>query len=117
MFSAWTSMELIAEDAPRVTEGYRMFEPYGCYSAKVSGSRPSASWPRPDQRRLEARVQLHANTDREAQGLPAHDMDAPVFHLENYAPDAVIAKSEYGGGREIMGQEWNDSAVARSLLT
>ncbi len=35
-----------------------------------------------------------------------------IFHLENYAAEETVVVSEYGTGREVKGEEWNDSAVA-----
>src|SRR5262249_5647613 len=38
-----------------------------------------------------------------------------IFHLENLAPDEDVVRSKWGSGREIKGQEWNDSAVAAAV--
>lgn len=109
-----TSMELIAEDAPRVTEGYRMFERYGCYSCHKVEWFPTKRKPGPSLINVASKLEsnfMQSWIAKPRDFRPTTWMPQ-VFHLENYAPDAVIAKSEYGNGREIMGQEWNDSAVA-----
>ncbi len=109
-----TSMELIADDAPKVTEGYRLFERYGCYACHKVDWFPNKRKPGPSLTNVASKLEsnfmqswIAAPRDfRPTTWMPQ------IFHLDNYAADDVVVKSKYGQGRDIMGQEWNDSAVA-----
>jgi len=111
-----SSMELIAEDAPKVTEGYRLFERYGCYACHKVDWFPNKRKPGPSLKNVAAKLEadfMQSWISGPKKFRPTTWMPQ-IFHLENYAADEVVVKSEYGGkdGRDIMGQEWNDSAVA-----
>ncbi|MFN0008027.1 MAG: c-type cytochrome [Planctomycetota bacterium] len=109
-----TSMELIAEEAPKVSEGYQLFEKYGCYACHKVDWFPTTRKPAPSLKGIRAKVRpdwiaawvANPKAFRPTTWMPQ------VFHLENYAPDEVISKSNYGQGPEILGQSWNDTSVA-----
>lgn len=109
-----TSMELIADDAPTVSAGYRAFERYGCYSCHKVEWFPTQRRPGPNLKNIQGKTSLdwmaawiaNPKAFRPSTWMPR------FFHLENFAPDEVIAVSEYGEGPEVLGQAWNDTAVA-----
>lgn len=109
-----TSMELIADEAPTVTEGYRQFERYGCYACHKVEWFPTKRRPGPSLKNIQAKT----NADFVDAWIANPKAFRPTtwmpqfFHLENYAPEAEVVISEYGEGRSIKGQEWNDSAVS-----
>jgi len=109
-----TSMELIAGDAPRVTEGYRLFERYGCYACHKVDWFPTKRRPGPSLKNLAAKVTPDFVDPwiKEPKAFRPTTWMPQVFHLENLPDDEVVVVSEYGHGREILGREWNDSAVA-----
>lgn len=109
-----TSMELIAEDAPKVTEGYRLFERYGCYSCHKVDWFPNKRKSGPSLKNVNSKLtgEFMASWIAAPRDFRPTTWMPQVFHLENYAPEEVVVKSQYGQGRDIMGQEWNDSAVA-----
>lgn len=108
------TMELIAKDAPKVTEGYRNFERFGCYACHKVEWFPTKRRPGPSLKGIKGKT----NADWMASWIAKPRDFRPttwmpqIFHLENYAPEEVVVTSEYGKGREIMGQEWNETAVA-----
>jgi len=116
-----TSMELIADDAPTVTDGYRNFERYGCYACHKVDWFPTKRRPGPNLKNIQAKTSnewmaawiANPKAFRPSTWMPR------FFHLENFAPDEVIAEShygeeseEFGPSVEILGQSWNDTAVA-----
>jgi len=112
-----SSMELIADAAPRVTAGYRTFERYGCYACHKVDWFPTSRRPGPSLKNLQAKMKPEFITSwitnpkdfRPTTWMPQ------FFHLENYGPEDVVVRSNYGdpdAGRPILGQEWNDAAVA-----
>lgn len=109
-----TSMELIADEAPKVTQGYRLFEQYGCYACHKVDWFPTSRKPGPSLKGIRAKVRpdwisswlANPKAFRPTTWMPQ------VFHLENLAPDEPITKSNYGQGPEILGAAWNDTAVA-----
>lgn len=109
-----TSMELIAKDAPKVSEGYRLFERYGCYSCHKVDWFPTERRPGPTLANWKSKLTAdwmaswvaHPRSFRPSTWMPQ------IFHLENFGADQVVVTSEHGRGRDILGQEWNDSAVA-----
>ncbi|MFT5690141.1 MAG: cytochrome c2, partial [Planctomycetota bacterium] len=108
------TMELIAEDAPEVTEGYRLFERYGCYSCHKVDWYPTKRRPGPSLTGIRQKAErefIDAWVAKPKAFRPTTWMPQ-VFHLSNYSPETVIATSEYGQGRQIMGDEWSDSAIA-----
>ena len=108
-----TSMELIAEDAPVVTEGYRLVERHGCYACHKIEWFPTKRRPGPSL--LQMKGKLAADWVESWIAHPrdyATYLDAQVFHLENYGHDEVVVQSNYGQGRDILGKEWNENAVA-----
>jgi mono/diheme cytochrome c family protein len=109
-----SSMELIAEDAPRLTEGYRLFEDSGCYSCHKVEWFPTTRRRGPTLRNLMAKLEkpwLDEWIARPRSFRPDTRMPQ-IFHLENHSAETLIVKSEYGQGRDMMGDEWSDSAVA-----
>ena len=109
-----TSMELIADEAPQVTEGYHLFEKYGCYACHKVDWFPTSRKPGPSLKGLRSKVRpdwvaawvANPKAFRPTTWMPQ------IFHLENFAPDEVIAKSNYGQGPEVLGAAWNDTSVA-----
>ncbi|MCZ6596505.1 MAG: c-type cytochrome [Planctomycetota bacterium] len=111
-----TSMELIADEAPRVSEGYRLFERYGCYTCHKVDWFPTKRRPGPSLKGLRRKVakDFVPSWVADPRGFRPTTWMPQLFHLENFAPDEEIIVSRYGaeGGRPILGQEWNDTAVA-----
>jgi cytochrome c2 len=109
-----TTMDLIADDAPKVSKGYENFERYGCYSCHKVDWFPTKRKPAPTLKKLASKLQpdfvaawiANPKDFRPTTWMPQ------IFHLENYGPQEVIVKSKWSEGREVMGQEWNDNAVA-----
>lgn len=108
------SMELIANDAPKVSRGYQLFEEYGCYACHKVEWFPTNRKPGPSLKNLMAKLTpefiaswiAHPKSFRPTTRMPQ------IFNLENFADDEVVVKSKYGEGRDVKGREWNDSAVA-----
>jgi mono/diheme cytochrome c family protein len=109
-----TSMELIADDAPTVTEGYRLVEQYGCYSCHKIDWFPTKRRPGPSLKNILAKTNPEWITSWVAKPKDFRPTTwmPQFFHLENYAPDEEIVVSKYGQARPIVGQEWNDATVA-----
>lgn len=109
-----SSMELIAEDAPAVTEGYRLFERYGCYACHKVDWFPNKRKPGPSLVNVASKLELNfmASWITNPKEFRPTTWMPQIFHMENFASDKVVVTSEYGAGRDIMGQEWNDSAIA-----
>ena len=108
------SMELIAEAAPRVSEGYRLFEDKGCYACHKVEWFPTKRKPGPTLQNLQAKLDktwVDSWVANPTDFRPSTKMPR-LFHLSNFKPDEEIATSAWGEGRVIRGQEWNDSAVA-----
>lgn len=108
-----TSMELIAEDAPTVSEGYRLAERYGCYSCHKIDWFPTKRRPGPNLKNMQSKVTpewLTAWISNPKDFRPTTWMPQ-IFHLENYAADETVVTSEYGQGRAIKGDEWDEAAV------
>ncbi len=109
-----TSMELIADEAPTVTEGYRLFEEKGCYACHKVDWFPTKRRPGPALVNLAAKLTpefTNAWIAAPRDFRPSTDMPH-FFNLENWAEEEVVVTSEYGEGREILGGEWNRAAVA-----
>lgn len=108
------SMELIADEAPKVSEGYRLFEQYGCYSCHKVDWFPTSRKPGPSLKNLQAKMtpEFVASWIAKPKDFRPTTWMPQVFHLENFAPDEVIAVANFGQGPEIKGQQWNDTAVA-----
>ena len=108
------SMELIAEDAPRVSEGYQLFERYGCYACHKVEWYPTKRRPGPSLKGLREKTdqEFVASWVADPKGFRPTTWMPQIFHLENYPPEETVVVSEYGSGRPILGQEWNDTAVA-----
>lgn len=111
-----TTMDLIADDAPKVSKGYENFERYGCYACHKVDWFPTKRKPAPTLKKLASKLQpdfvaawiANPKDFRPTTWMPQ------IFHLENYAPDETIVHSKWSDadGRAIKGQEWNDNAVA-----
>ena len=109
-----TSMELIADDAPELTEGYRLVERFGCYACHKIDWFPTDRRPGPSLLGMKGKLQadwVESWIARPREFRPTTWMPQ-VFHLENYPADEVVVVSDYGQGRPIMGKEWNDNGVA-----
>jgi cytochrome c2 len=109
-----TSMELIADEAPKVSEGYQLFEKYGCYACHKVDWFPTSRKPGPSLKGIASKVRpdwISAWVANPKAFRPTTWMPQ-IFHLENFAPNEPIAKSNYGQGPEILGAAWNDTAVA-----
>ena len=109
-----TSMELIADDAPKVTEGYRLAERYGCYSCHKIDWFPTSRRPGPKLTNIQAKTspEFVSSWIADPKSFRPTTWMPQFFHLENYAPDETVVTSEYGEGRDMLGQEWNDGMVA-----
>jgi len=108
------SMELIAEAAPTVTEGYRLFEAKGCYACHKVEWFPTKRKPGPTLANLRAKLDktfVDSWVSQPTNFRPSTDMPR-LFHLSNYAPDEVITTSEWGRGREMHGEEWTENTIA-----
>jgi cytochrome c2 len=108
------SMELIAEDAPVVSRGYQLFEENGCYACHKVEWFPTKRAPGPSLKNFQAKLDrewLEGWINNPRDFRPDTRMPR-FFHLDNFKPDQEIARSEWGQGRVILGQEWNDSAIA-----
>jgi cytochrome c2 len=109
-----TSMELIAEEAPKVSRGYELFEKYGCYACHKVDWFPTNRKPGPSLKGIRAKVRpdwitswiAHPKAFRPTTWMPQ------IFHLENFKADEPVVKSNYGQGPDILGQSWNDTSVA-----
>ena len=109
-----TSMELIEPDAPKVAEGFHLFERYGCYACHKVDWFPTKRRPGPSLARVAQKTTrefidswiTNPKAFRPTTWMPQ------IFHLENYGADVTVANSEYGAGRPIMGDEWSDAAIA-----
>ena len=109
-----TSMELIAEDAPTVTRGMRLFEQKACYACHKVEWFPTKRKPGPSLKHLASKLQPEfvESWIANPKSFRARTNMPQVFHLENYAPDEVIVQSDYGKGEAILGEAWNTAAVA-----
>ncbi len=110
-----TSMDLIAPEAETVTAGYRLFERYGCYSCHKVDWFPTQRKPGPSLVNIQAKTHPDwiAAWIADPRGFRPSTWMPQFFHLENFAPEEEIVKaSQYGKGRAILGEEWNDTAVA-----
>jgi cytochrome c2 len=108
------SMDLIAPEAPKVAEGFGLFERYGCYTCHKVDWFPTKRRPGPtlarvlqktDREFIESWI-AHPKSFRPTTWMPQ------IFHLENYGPDVTVATANYGLGRDMKGDEWSDAAIA-----
>ena len=109
-----TSMELIAEDAPVVSEGYQLFERYACYACHKVDWFPTKRRPGPTLAKILQKTDkafVDSWVAKPKSFRPTTWMPQ-IFHLENYASDVTISVSQYGQGREMKGDEWSDAAIA-----
>ena len=109
-----TSMEIIGADAPTLSKGYELFETKGCYACHKVDWFPTKRKPGPTLKNLAAKLDpafVYSWISAPRDFRPKTHMPQ-VFHLENFDPDEVVVVSDWGHGREIMGREWNDAAVA-----
>ena len=109
-----TSMDLLADDAPRVTEGYRLVERYGCYACHKIDWFPTERRPGPSLKNIAAKASPEwiASWISDPKAFRPTTWMPQMFYLENYGADEVVVKSEYGKRRDILGQEWNDASIA-----
>jgi cytochrome c2 len=110
-----SSMELIADAAPRVTEGYRLAERYGCYACHKIDWFPTKRRPGPSLKNLQAKLtpEFVAAWVADPKAFRPTTRMPQIFHLENFADaEPVVEHSAYGAGPAVMGREWNDTAVA-----
>lgn len=108
------SMELIAPEAPKVTEGYRLFERYGCYACHKVDWYPTKRRPGPSLKKIAQKTdpEFVASWIADPRGFRPSTWMPQIFHLENWPAEDTVVVSDFGMGREIKGQEWNDSAIA-----
>jgi cytochrome c2 len=109
-----TSMELIADDAPHVTKGYRLVEQYGCYACHKIDWFPTKRRPGPTLQNIQAKVSPEFITAwvTDPKSFRPTTWMPQFFHLENYAPGEKVVDSKYGTGRAIEGREWDDASIA-----
>jgi len=109
-----TSMELIADDAPKVAEGYRLFEQYGCYSCHKVDWFPTTRRPGPSLKDIRSKVRPEwiAAWVADPKAFRPTTWMPQIFHLENFAADESVVKSNYGQGPDILGRAWNDTSIA-----
>ncbi|MEM7309885.1 MAG: c-type cytochrome [Planctomycetota bacterium] len=107
------SMELIAPEAPQVTKGYRLFERYGCYACHKVEWFPTKRRPGPSLKKVAEKVDsdFMSSWIADPRGFRPSTWMPQIFHLENFKPDEKVVTSNYGAGRDILGQEWNDTAI------
>ena len=108
------TMELIEPAAPKVTEGFQLFERYGCYACHKVDWFPTKRRPGPSLAAIQQKTTkpfVDAWVKNPKDFRPSTWMPQ-IFHLENYGPDVNVVNSEYGEGRAMMGPEWSDSAIA-----
>jgi len=108
------SMELIADDAPVVSRGYQLFEENGCYSCHKVEWYPTKRAPGPSLKNLQAKLErpwLESWISNPRDFRPDTKMPR-FFHLDNFEPEEEIVQSEWGQGRMILGDEWNNNAIA-----
>lgn len=108
------SMELIAPDAPKVAEGYRLFERYGCYACHKVEWFPTERRPGPSLKGIAQKTSAEFVDSwiKNPKAFRPSTWMPQIFHLENYSPETTVSVSNYGNGRPIMGDEWSDAAVA-----
>ncbi len=108
------SMELIAGDAPKLTEGYQLFERFGCYACHKVDWFPTKRRPGPSLKGIAQKTtpEFVASWIANPRGFRPSTWMPQFFHLENWPEDDTVVVSQYGQGREIKGREWNDTAVA-----
>lgn len=110
-----TSMELIAEEAPKVTAGYRKFERYGCYSCHKVDWFPTERRPGPPLKNVTQKLgtEFMAAWISDPKAFRPTTWMPQFFYLSNFPNDEpVVVQSEFGQGPPILGQQWNDTAVA-----
>jgi cytochrome c2 len=110
-----TSMELIADEAPDVTEGYRLFERYGCYACHKVEWYPTQRRPGPSLKGVLQKTDpaFIASWIADPRGFRPSTWMPQFFHLENWPDDEVVLEeSDFGRGGPIVGQQWNDTMVA-----
>lgn len=113
-----SSMELIAADAPTLTAGYQNFERYGCYACHKVDWFPTTRKPGPSLKNLQAKLtpEFASSWISDPKEFRPTTWMPQFFHLQNYAADEVVVQSSYGdpeqGSRPILGEEWNDAAIA-----
>src|SRR5262245_53440275 len=90
-----STMELIEKDAPRVAEGFQLFERYGCYACHKVDWFPTKRRPGPSLAQIGRKTTqafLESWVSDPKSFRPTTWMPK-IFHLENYAPDVTIATS------------------------
>ncbi|MCB9903313.1 MAG: c-type cytochrome [Planctomycetes bacterium] len=109
-----TTMDLIADDAPTVSKGYETFERYGCYACHKVDWFPTKRKPAPTLKRLASKLQRDwvASWVANPKAFRPTTWMPQIFHLENYGPEDVVVVSKWSEGEPILGQQWNDTAVA-----
>jgi len=107
------SMELIEPEAPAVSEGYQLFERYGCYACHKVDWFPTKRRPGPTLAKITQKTDeqfIQAWVKNPKQFRPTTWMPQ-IFHLENFSADTEVVHSEFGAGRVMMGDEWSDTAL------
>lgn len=109
-----STMELIGADAPTLNKGYELFETKGCYNCHKVDWFPTKRKSGPTLKNIAAKLDpsfVYSWITAPRDFRPKTHMPQ-VFHLENFDSEEVVVVSNWGEGRPIMGDEWNDSAVA-----
>ncbi|HED67119.1 MAG TPA: c-type cytochrome [Planctomycetes bacterium] len=108
------SLEVIEPDAPKVVEGYKLFERYGCYACHKVDWFPTKRRPGPPLKKVLEKTtpEFIASWVTNPKAFRPTTWMPQIFHLENYSADTEVAISNYGTGRPMMGDEWSDAALA-----
>ena len=108
------SMELIEPEAPKVAEGYRLFERYGCYACHKVDWFPTKRRPGPTLTKILEKTtpEFVSAWVTDPKAFRPTTWMPQMFHLENVDASTKIVQSELGTGRAMMGDEWSDAAIA-----
>ena len=108
------TLELIAPEAPKMAEGYQLFERYGCYACHKVEWFPTKRRPGPNLKGIAQKTsqEFIESWIRNPKAFRPTTWMPQIFHLENYSPETTVTVSSYGTGRAILGDEWSDAAIA-----
>jgi len=111
------SLELIAEDAPTLYEGYRLFERHGCYACHEVAWFPTSRRPGPSLARIRAKT-TQGFADAWIRGPDTFRPGAAMprfFTGDPAAESRVVAPGRAERGEPITRLRWDDAARAAAL--